>query len=487
MKIIILGAGRVGESVAEHLVSERNDITVIDNDPELLGKLQERFDLRGILGDGSQPSVLADAGADDADLLLACAADDAVNLTVCKTAFMRFHTPHRIARLRSTEWSKHMELLGEDGFAVSNVICPEASVTRYIQKLVEYPEAMQVRDFAHGMASMVSVRATAGAPMVGQPIRRFSELLPDASMHVMAIYRRFANEPDRFVPCRPDSVILPGDEVFFFVARDDIRAVLKSVHSTSPPVRRVVIAGGGNVGLHLARVLQKHVHLKLIDSNRARCEYLATQLDESVLILHGDSTDEDLLSDENIHEVDFFVASTNDDENNIMGGLLAKQLGATRVLSLVNRRSYADLVHGTQIDIALSPAQAMMGELLTHIRQGDVYAVHSARRGNAEAIELAAHGDRRTSRVVGRTVGQIPMPEDVRIGLIVRGLPDLHTGRADDDADAMRDPDSEYAPFVLSVTDDTVIQPGDHVLLFVPHRRLVPAVEKLFRVKATFF
>lgn len=486
MKIIILGAGRVGESVAEHLVSERNDITVIDNAPELLAKMQERFDLRGIVGDGSQPSVLEEAGADDADLLLACAADDAVNLTVCKTAFMRFHTPHRIARLRSSEWAEHMELLGEEGFAVNNIICPEASVTRYIQKLVEYPEALQVRDFAKGMACMVSARATAGAPMVGQPISRFALVLPEASMHVMAIYRRFASERDRFIACEPDSVILPGDEVFFFVAREDIRAVLRSVHNERPPVRRVVIAGGGNVGLHLARTLQGQVHLKIIDSNRARCEYLATQLDDSVLVLHGDSTDEDLLGDENISEVDFFVGATDDDEDNIMSGLLAKQLGAARVLALINRRSYADLVHGTQIDIALSPAQAMMGELLAHIRQGDVQAVHSVRRGNAEAIELAAHGDRRTSRVVGRTVGDIPMPEDVRIGLIVRGLPDLHTGRADDNGSPAMD-DADYAPFVLPVTNDTVVQAGDHVLLFVPHRRQVKAVEKLFRVQPTFF
>ncbi len=487
MKVIILGAGRVGESVAEHLVSERNDITVIDSDPQLLSQLQERFDLRGILGDGSQPSVLADAGADDADLLLACATQDSVNLTACKTAHVRFRTPHRIARLRSLEWAQHADLLGEQGFAVSNVICPEASVTRYIQKLVEYPEALQVRDFAQGMASLVSVRTTAGAPMVGRPISDYAEVLPDAALHVMAIYRRFANEPDRFVACTPTSVIEPDDEIFFLVAQEDIRAVLHSVHTMLPPVHRVMIAGGGNVGLHLARALADQVHLKVMDHSHQRCEYLATQLPDSVLILHGDSTDENLLADENIAEVDFFVAATNDDEDNIMSSLLAKQLGATRVLALVNRRSYADLVHGTQIDIALSPAQAMMGELLQHIRQGDVVSVHSVRRGNAEAIELVAHGDRGTSRVVGRTVGQLQMPQDARIGLIVRGLPDLHTGRADDAPAQAQPDDTLYAPFVLPVTDDTVLQSGDHVILFVPHRRLIGAVEKLFRVKPTFF
>ncbi len=485
MKIIILGAGRVGESVAEHLVSERNDITVIDNDPSLLHNLQERFDLRCIEGDGSTPSTLAEAGAADADLLLACASHDAVNLTACKVAAQRFNIPLRLARLRTQEWLNNSDqLLGDTGFAVSHTICPEMSVTRYIQKLVEYPEALQVRNFSGGMAALVSSRVEAGSPMAGRCVGDYPQVLPDAPMAVMAIYRRFSNEADRFIPCHSDSTIFPGDEIFFAVAQDAISQVLHTVHAPLPAVRRVMIAGGGNVGTHLAHTLQSHTQVKILDRSRERCEFLATHLHDSVLVLHGDSTDEDLLTDENIDEVDLFVAATHDDEDNIMAALLAKKLGATRVLALVNRRTYADLMHGTQIDIALSPSQAMMGELLTHVRQGDVVSVHSVRRGSAEAIELVAHGDRRTSRVVGRTVGQLELPEDTRIGLIVRGLPDAHTGLADADSTFNAE---DYAPFVLAATNDTVVQSGDHVILFVPHRRMVPAVEKLFRVKATFF
>lgn len=484
MKVIILGAGRMGESVAEHLVSERNDITVIDENPELLAQLEARFDLRGIVGNGVHPDVLADAGARDADVLLACASSDAVNLAACKVAQQRFGVPRRVARLRATQWfdDEYQALLGSDGFAIDQAISPEASITRYVLKLVEFPEALQVREFARGLVALVSARATAGAPMVGQPLREFAHYLPNVPVQVAAIYRRFASEPDRFVPCRPTSVLLPGDEVFVLVERSHIREVLNAIHEPQPSVQRMMLAGGGNIGLHLARALQDRVHLKIIEHNRARCEQLATLLSDRVLILHGDSTDEDLLAEEGIAEVDFFCALTQDDENNIMAGLLAKQLGASRVLSLVNRRSYADLVHGTQIDIALSPAQAMMGELLAHLRQGDVRAVHSVRRGKAEAIEVAVHGQKGESRVVGRRLADIDMPPDTNIGLIVRNLPDMASALAD--AEHTPEPPP---PQVLVATPDLVLQDGDHAIIFVPHRRVVKAVEQIFRVRPTFF
>ena len=484
MKIIILGAGRVGESVAEQLVSEQNEITIIDHNADMLSRLQERFDLRGIVGNGVEPAILAEAGAADADVLLACTTVDALNLTACKVAHQSFNTPYRIARLRAAGWHAFRNLLDEDGFAVNQVICPEASITQYVQKLVEYPEALQVREFAQGLAALISVRVDYKAPMHGNPPSELEVLLPEARAHVAAVYRRFANEPDRFVPTSADTRILAGDEVFILVAMEDIRPVLRLFHQALPPVRSMMIAGGGNIGLQLARTLQDHIQLKIVDASLSRCEHLSTTLDSSVLVLQGDATDEDLLMDENVSEVDFFCALTNDDENNIMSGLLAKQLGVTRVRSLVNRRSYAELVHGTQIDIALSPAQAMMGELLAHIRQGDVHQVHSVRRGNAEAIEIAVHGNSRSSHVVGRTVGSLRMPPDTHIGLIVRGLPDpegLHPEDLPDDGDSQ----SPATPVVLAARDDTEIQPGDHLIIFVPHRRTIRAVEKLFRARPT--
>ena len=484
MKIIILGAGRVGQSVADSLVSERNDITVIDTDAERLRDLESRFDLRGVVGNGIEPAVLAEAGAQDTDLLIACAAQDETNLVCCKVAQLMFNIPKRIARVRSTGFQRDERLVGPEGFAVDRIICPEESLTRYIGKLIDYPEAMQVREFAGGRACLVSVRARAGAPMVGHTVAEMRNSTPDVAVRLVAIYRRFPEEPDRFVACAGETRIEPGDEVFVLAAREHIAHVLATLHRSdaSPvrPVRRVMIAGGGRVGLHLALELGKEPGrflVKIIEDDSARCIELASRLPSDVLVLQGDTTDENLLGDESIDEIDLFLALTDDDEDNIMSCLLAKRLGARRVLALINRRSYADLMHGTQIDIALSPAQAMLGELLAYVRQGDVQAVHSLRRGVAEALEIVVRGDRKTSRVVGRKVSDLALPRDVHIGLIVRGLPDS----PDVSADELREPQ------VIIPRSGTVLESNDHVVFFLPHKRLVRDVEKLFRVSPTFF
>mgnify|MGYP003415237415 FL=1 len=484
MKIIILGAGRVGESVADSLVSERNDITVIDTDAERLRDLESRFDLRGVVGNGIEPAVLAEAGAQDTDLLIACAAQDETNLVCCKVAQLMFNIPKRIARVRSTGFQRDERLVGPEGFAVDRIICPEESLTRYIGKLIDYPEAMQVREFAGGRACLVSVRARAGAPMVGHTVAEMRNSTPDVAVRLVAIYRRFPEEPDRFVACAGETRIEPGDEVFVLAAREHIAHVLATLHrrDATPvrPVRRIMIAGGGRVGLHLALELGKEPGrflVKIIEDDSARCIELASRLPSDVLVLQGDTTDENLLGDESIDEIDLFLALTDDDEDNIMSCLLAKRLGARRVLALINRRSYADLMHGTQIDIALSPAQAMLGELLAHVRQGDVQAVHSLRRGVAEALEIVVRGDRKTSRVVGRKVSDLALPRDVHIGLIVRGLPDS----PDVSADELREPQ------VIIPRSGTVLESNDHVVFFLPHKRLVRDVEKLFRVSPTFF
>lgn len=485
MKIIILGAGRVGHSVAESLVSEQNDITVIDTDAERLLDLESRFDLRGVVGNGIDPQVLAEAGARDTDLLIACAAQDETNLVCCKIAQLLFNVPTRIARVRSSGFDAEQGelLLGKHGFGVDRIICPEESLTRYIAKLVEFPEALQVRQFAGGLACLVSVRALQGAPMVGMRIAAMRESAPEVAMRIVAIYRRFPEEPDRFIACEGNTRVEPGDEVFVLSAREQIPQVLAALHrrddQPARPVRRIMVAGGGRVGQRLARQLaqQGRFHIKIIESNAERCLSLAAKLPSDILVLQGDATDEDLLGDEGIEEVDLFLALTGDDEDNIMASLLAKRMGARRVLALINRRSYADLMHGTQIDIALSPAQALLGELLAYVRRGDVQAVHSLRRGVAEALEIVARGDRKSSRVVGRKVSEIHLPPEVHMGLIVRGLRD----------DGGADPVGDAQPEVIIPRSHTVIESNDHVVFFLPNKRLVRDVEKVFRVSATFF
>ncbi len=462
MKIIILGAGRVGESVAESLVSEQNDITVIDQDPVRLRLLEEKLDLRGVVGNGIQPSVLQEAGARDADMVIACAAADEANLVVCKVAHDVFNVPTTVARLRSPEFAEGEALLGKSGFAVDNVICPEDSVTRYIHQLISYPEALQVMEFASGRASLIAVRAAAGSVLANHTIAEFRERIPNAEMRVVAIYRQDA-EVDAVAGTR----ILPGDEVFVLADTRQIRLVLSAIHNTDKPVRRLMIAGGGKVGLRLARSLVGQCEVKVIERDKRRCEYLASQLPTNMLILQGDGADEDLLLEENVGDMDLFLALTSDDEDNILSAMLAKRLGANRVLSLINRRAYADMMQGGTIDIAVSPAQTVIGELLTHIRRGDVAAVHSLRRGAAEAMEGVARGDAKTSKLVGRRVEEIKLPKGASIGAIVRG-----EGR-----------DSE----VLMPHHDTVILADDHVIIFIPNKRQVREVEKLFQVNATFF
>ena len=462
MRIIILGAGRVGESVADSLCSENNDITIVDPDPERLHELEERLDLRGVTGNGIQPSVLRRAGAEDADLFIACASSDETNLAACKVARSVFNIPTTIARLRSPEFVEGDALLGPEGFGVDHVICPEESVMHTIHQLIDYPEALQVLEFSQGRAHLIAVRAASSSILVNHTIREFRELYPAAPMRVVAIYRQGTE-----VPVARDTRVLPGDEVFVLADKERIRHVLGAIHNFDRPVRRVMIAGGGKVGLRLARGLAGQCEVKVIERDRKRCDYLAGELGTEALVLQGDAADEELLIEENVGDMDLFIALTSDDEDNILSAMLAKRLGARRVISLINRRIYADMMQGSTIDIALSPAHTVIGELLAHVRRGDVAAVHSLRRGAAEAIEGVARGDARTSKLVSRRIEEITLPEGARFGAVVRG-----EGRQCE---------------VLMPHHDLVIEEGDHVIIFLTSKRLLRAVEKLFQVSATFF
>ena len=456
MKIVILGAGQVGGSVAESLVSEQNDITVVDLDPQRLRTLQERLDLRTVVGSGAHPSVLSEAGIEDADLLVAVTQSDETNLVACRIAARMFNVPRRIARVRATDYLTNERVLGEDGFDVDLSICPEQVLTDYIVKLVEFPEALQVLDFAGGRVSLVAVRAFAGGPLVGHPLKDLRRHIPDIDTRIVAIFRG-----DRSIVPDGGTVIEAGDEVFCLAAAEHIREVLRELRRMDRPVRRVMIAGGGNIGLRLAHALEDRYSVRVIEHNKRRCEVLAGRLGDA-LVLNGDTTDEELLENENIAEMDLFVAVTNDDENNIMSSLLAKRMGARRVVALINRRSYVDLLQSGQIDIAISPAQATIGTLLAHVRRGDVVAVHSLRRGAAEALEAVVHGDRESCKLTDRRVDEIDLPPGTTIGAVVRG------GK------------------VVMAHRDTVIRAEDHVIVFVADKKNLPRVERMFQVGVRF-
>ena len=461
MKIIIIGAGQVGGNLAEHLAGEANDITVVDVDAARLQELRDRIDIGVVTGAGSHPDILVQAGIEDADLLIAVTSNDEINMIACQVAFSLFRTPTKIARVRSTAYLSYQKLFHDKAIPIDVLISPEQLVSDYISHLIEHPGALQVLEFAEGKAQLVAVKAYHGGPLVGQELHFLREHMPNVDTRVAAIYRR-----NRAIMPTGSTVIEADDEVFFIAAKADIRAVMSELRRLETAYKRIMIAGGGNIGLRLAKTLESRYSLRVIEHNKHRCDQLSEQLQRSI-VLHGNASDQDLLLEENIEDTDVFLALTNDDEANIMSSMLAKRLGARKVMALINNPAYVDLVQGGEIDIAISPQSTTIGSLLTHVRRGDMVNVHSLRRGAAEAIELIAHGDNRSSKVVGRALEDIDLPEGANIGAIVR--------------------ETEEGSKVLIAHDHLVVDPDDHVIVFLLHKKHIGDLEKLFQVGFTFF
>jgi trk system potassium uptake protein TrkA len=458
LNIIILGAGQVGSSVATALAREEsNEITIIDVNQGILSDLQDRLDLRTICGNGSYPNILESAGANDADMLIALTNSDEINMIACQIASTLFHTPTKIARIRSAEYLRNPGLFAPESIPVDFMISPESLVTDYLLHLIEHPSALQVLDFAGGKVQLVAVKAYDDGPMVGHSLKTMRQHVPGVDMRVAAIFR----EGQSILPSA-DCVVEVNDEVFFLAARKHIPTVIAEMRKLDKPVKRVMLAGGGNIGGQLAMLLEKDYQVKILEANPARAEYLSGILDSAIVLL-GDAADPDLLLEENIESMDVFCALTNDDEANILSSMLAKRMGARKVMSLINRSAYVDLVESGLIDIAVSPHQVTIGALLAHIRRGDVVAVHALRRGSAEAIEAIAHGDKDSSKVIGRSIEQIKLPAGTAISAIVRGEQ------------------------VIIAHHDTVIESEDHVILFLTDKKKITEVERLFQVGFTYF
>ncbi len=456
MKIIILGAGQVGSTVAATLASESNDITIVDVESQRIRALQDRLDIQVVLGHGSHPEVLRRAGAEDADMILAVTNSDETNMIACQIAYTLFHTPTKIARVRAKEYLSFPQLFAQEALPIDVLISPEQVVTEYIQRLIEFPGALQVLDFANGKVRLVAVRAIHGGPLVGHEIMELKQHMPGIQTRVAAIFRR--GKP--IIPTG-DTIVEVDDEVFFVAARKNIRAVMGELRRLDKPVKRIIIAGGGNIGTRLAKALEHKYQVKIIDRNLQQSRQVWAQL-ERTIVLNGDVADANLLLEENIENTDVFCAMTNDDEANILSSMLAKRLGARKVMAIINRPEYVDLVQNDLIDIAISPQQVTIGSLLAHVRRGDVVAVHSLRRGAAEAIEAVAHGDKRSSKVVGRKVKEIDLPDGTTIGAIVRG------------------------DEVLVSHSELMVEAEDHVILFVVDKKRIVEVERLFQVGITF-
>lgn len=451
MKIIILGAGHVGSTLAEHLATENNDITVIDIDHDKIKALQDRLDLRAITGNASYPTTMHSADAENADMLIAVTGADEINLVACQIAQTLFKIPTKIARVRSQHYLIHGELFDYDAFPVDVLISPEQLVTNHITRLIKNPSALQVLQFAKNKLTLVAVKAFYGGPLIGHAIKNLKQHMPNINTRIVAIFRN-----KRPIIPEANTIIEPNDEVFFLASPKDITKVMSEMRHLEEPNKKIIIAGGGNIGSRLARNLENEFRVKLIENSSKRLEYLAENLDNT-LILTGDCTEQKLLTDEDIEYTDIYCAVTNSDEANILSAILAKRLGAKKVMALISKPAYVDIVEGGEIDIAISPQATTISSLLTHVRGGDVVKVHSLRRGAAEAIEAIAHGSADTSKVIGRKISEINLPLGSTIGAIVR-----------QDEIFMDD-------------DEVIIEDQDHVIVFVTDKKNIKKIENLFQ------
>jgi len=456
MKIIVLGAGQVGLTVARSLVLEDNEVTVVDTDAAILEELEANTDLRTIKGPASYPEVLRSAGAEDADMIIAATDSDETNIVAIQIAYTLFRTPMKIARIRSMEYMREQNLFDNDNIPIDVIISPEQLITEHIQRIIEHPGAIQVVDFARGKVRLVGIEVQKGAPMAGRKLADLTELLGQIETRVMALYRG-----EEVIIPKGATMIYEEDIVFFMGIQKNTAKVLAQFHHDDAPCKRIMIAGGGNIGLLLARKLENLYRVKIIEARGERAEVLASTLNKC-MVLHGDAANQEMLIDENIEDMDVFCALTNDDEANILSAMLAKRIGARKIMSLINRPAYVDLVERDIIDVAISPQQITIGALLTLIRRGDVVAVHSLRRGSAEALEGIAHGDEDTSVLVGRTIGDIALPSSASIGVVVR------------------------ADKVMVAHHDLVIEAEDHLIVLITNKQQIADVEKLFQVGITF-
>lgn len=449
MKILILGGGQVGSTAAYQLAREEsNEVTIIDSNPVVLRELQDRLDVRTVLGHAASPEALERAGGADTDILIAMTSSDEINMIACQMAHTLFDTKTKIARVRSSEYLNTPGLFGPDRVPVDLCISPEQLVTKYIEQLIEYPGAFLVVDFANGKVQLVGIRAQREGSLVGKEIQNLRDLIPNMEARIAAIYRG-----GQALVVEGKTRLLENDEVFFLAARKDIRLVMRGMRKLDGPVRRVFIAGGGNIGFRLAQLLEKNNQVKIIERSRDRARIISERLSKTI-VLTGDAADEELLLEENIDSADVFAALTNAEEVNILSAMLAKRMGCKKVMALINRPAYAELVEGPRIDVGISPPQITIGALLGFVRQTGMVRIHTLRRGRAEAMEAVA---RSNSRMVGLRIDAVPLPKSATISVIVRGEK------------------------VIQAHHDTVVEADDHLIVFVSDRRQIQQVERLFR------
>ncbi len=451
MKILILGAGSTGASVAEALAGEENEIVVVDFKVDLLEALKERFDIATVAGNAAHPSILEQAGISNMDMVIAVTDRDETNMLACLIINALYSKPRTIARVRAIDYLKHPRLFSSKGIPVDIVISPEQIVMQSIRNLIEFPGVLQVSEFANGLVRLFSVKVVANGDLTGKKIKTLKERFVSGKTRVVAIFRQGLP-----LGVNGDATIETGDEVFFVAPRKEVRRVLDELGKLEAPIKRIIIAGGGHVGKRLALALEDKYHVKIIERDPNRAKKIANDLDKTVVLL-GDCSDEKLLLDESIEDTDLFCAITNNDGVNIISASLAKSLGARKTICLLNHASYTKLVPGTSIDAVILPNQETLGSILKHVRSGDVAQVISLCGGTAEAIEAIAHHNGREDSVVGKQVDSVKFPPGIVMGALIRNNE------------------------VIEVHHDTIFKEDDHVIMFAMNKKLIPHIEKSFQ------
>ncbi len=454
-KIAVLGGGQVGASVAKILTDDGNDITLVDNNASVLEDLQEDNDIKTIQGNASSPSVLNQVELSDCDILIATTASDEVNLVSCHLAKKMFNVPNVIARLRNAEYREKTSDFNLDLFSIDSIISPSLLVTDFIKNIIEHPGAFQAFDFADGKLQVIGVTVLKDGPLAGKKLSEFKKHMPNVNVNVIAIYRE-----RKSLPVNGSSIIETGDDVFFLATEENMR-FMSELRKNQSRVENIMIAGGGNVGTILAAKLSEKFSTKIIEKNQSRSKYLSETL-EGIVVLNDDISDESLLENEGIKDVDYFCSVTNDDQMNILSSKLAKDLGAKKSIAIINKPSYRKLV-SKEIDVVVSPEDVTIGSLLASVRASDVVKVHSLGFGEAELFEVIIHGDKNTSKVVGKKISDLELPQGCRIGAIYRN------------------------ESVILVQDDIEICSEDRLIIFLLNKRDFPKLAKLFQVGIGFF
>ena len=458
MKVVICGAGQVGFGIAERLAAEQNDVSIIDTSPRLIQAVTDTLDVRGFVGHGSHPDVLERAGLEAADMLIAVTLHDEVNMVACQVGHALFDVPTKIARVRAQSYlhGHWRDLFSRDHLPIDVVISPEIEVGEMVLRRLSLPGAVDTVSFADGAAVVVGVRCADDCPVLDTPLRQLTDLFPDLRAVVVAVNRKGRV----FVPRSADALIA-GDLVYFVAGTDQVTRTLSIFGHDEPPAQRVVIGGGGNIGLYVARELERRnprARVKLIEENAERAEAIAQELSKTV-VLRGSALDRLILEEAAVGDADMMIAVTNDDRVNILSCLLSRELGAHGMLSLLNDPNYPAFARGLGIDAYVNPRQITVSKILQYVRKGRIRGVHSLLNGAGEVIEAEAL---ETSPLVGKPLRKLDLFDGMRIGAIMRG------GQ------------------LILPRGDVVIHARDRVILFALADR-VKRVEQMFRVSLEFF